>query len=260
MNDKKIANQLFDISNKVILITGGAGAIGSSIAQGLAKLGAKIIFTDYNLKEAENIAHTIKIPDNEIMVQHLDVRDHIQVQNLVKKSITHFKRIDVLFNNAGINPRIEAVDILKETWEEVININLSGMFFVAQEVAKQSMIPNLKGKIINTSSLQGMKGSKGAAAYASSKGAIITLTKVLANEWGKFNINVNSIAPSNLDTPMTARVYTEAGSKEKASVQTPLQRLGLPEDLIGTFVYLSSSASNYITGQTIVIDGGKSIS
>ena len=105
-----------------------------------------------------------------------------------------------------------------------------------------------------------MKGSKGAAAYASSKGGIITLTKVLANEWGKFNINVNSIAPSNLDTPMTARVYTEDGSKDEASKKTPLQRLGIPDDLIGTVLYLSSSASNYVTGQTIIIDGGKSIS
>tara|TARA_A100001037_G_scaffold304605_1_gene341921 strand:+ start:13067 stop:13846 length:780 start_codon:yes stop_codon:yes gene_type:complete len=257
---KKGISQLFDVSNKVILITGGAGAIGSSIAKGFAKLGAKLIFTDFNLPEAQNIAHKMKIPATQIIVEHLDVRDQTQVQNVVKKSISHFNRIDILFNNAGINPRIKAVDIKKEIWEEVININLSGMFFMAQEVAKQTMIPNLDGKIINTSSLQGMKGAKGAAAYASSKGGIITLTKVLANEWGKFNINVNSIAPSNLDTPMTARVYSEKGSKEKASKKTPLQRLGIPDDLIGTVLYLSSPASNYVTGQTIIIDGGKSVS
>ena len=259
MSDKKMS-KLFDVFNKVVLVTGGAGAIGSAIAQGFAKLGAKLIFTDFNLKEAQNIAHQMKISSKQIIVEHLDVKNQNQVQKLVKKSISHFNRIDVLFNNAGINPRINAEDIKKEVWEEVIDVNLSGMFFVAQEVAKQTMIPNLQGKIINTSSLQGMKGSKGAAAYASSKGGIITLTKVLANEWGKFNINVNSIAPSNLDTPMTARVYTEDGSKDEASKNTPLQRLGQPDDLIGTVLYLSSSASNYVTGQTIIIDGGKSIS
>ena len=259
MSNKRVSSS-FDVSNKVVLITGGAGAIGSSIARGYANLGAKLIFTDFNLLDAQNIAHEIKIPEPNIIVEHLDVRDQTQVQKVVKKSISHFKRIDIIFNNAGINPRIEAEDIRKEIWEEVIDINLSGMFFVAQEVAKQTMIPNLNGKIVNTSSLQGMKGAKGAAAYASSKGAIISLTKVLANEWGKYNINVNSIAPSNLDTPMTARVYTEAGSKEKASKKTPLKRLGFPEDLIGTVIYLSSSASNYVTGQTIIIDGGKSIS
>ena len=190
MSDKKMS-KLFDVFNKVVLVTGGAGAIGSAIAQGFAKLGAKLIFTDFNLKEAQNIAHQMKISSKQIIVEHLDVKNQNQVQKLVKKSISHFNRIDVLFNNAGINPRINAEDIKKEVWEEVIDVNLSGIFFVAQEVAKQTMIPNLQGKIINTSSLQGMKGSKGAAAYASSKGGIITLTKVLANEWGKFNINVN---------------------------------------------------------------------
>jgi len=259
MLNEKVA-QLFDLSNKVVLITGGAGAIGSSITQGLARLGAKIIFTDYNLQEAQKLAHEMKIHSNQIIVEHLDVRDHVQVQSLVKKSINHFKKIDILFNNAGVNHRALAENMQKEVWKEVIDVNLSGIFFVAQEVAKQAMIPNRNGKIINTSSLQGMKGTKGASAYASSKGAIISLTKVLANEWGKYNINVNSIAPSNLDTPMTARVYSDAVAKKNASKKTPLQRLGFPEDLVGTVVYLSSSASDYVTGQTIIIDGGKSIS
>lgn len=170
-----------------------------------------------------------------------------------------FGAINILFNNAGIMRRSPTEEFPLSEWEHVLQVNLTGIFLVAQAVAVTAMIPQKAGKIINTSSMQAFVGRKKSAAYTASKSGVVGLTKVMANDWGPYNIRVNSLAPSNLDTPMTAPVFSDPERKKLALSKTPLGRFGLPEDLVGAVVFLSSPASNYVTGQTLLVEGGISV-
>ena len=205
------------------------------------------------------MAHQIEQLGRKSLAIKVDVSQKQEAERLARSVKDSFGTIDILFNNAGIMRRYSAEEFPLPEWEEVIQVNLTGIFLVAQAVANTAMIPQKSGKIINTSSMHAFVGRKKAAAYSASKSGVIGLTKVLANDWGPYNIRVNSLAPSNLDTPMTAAVLSDPERKKLALSRTPLGRFGLPEDLIGTVVFLASRASNYVTGQTILVEGGRSV-
>ena len=250
---------LFDLTDKVIVVTGGAGDIGRVVAEGLADFGAHVAVADINLKGAEETAHRVESLGRKALAVKVDVSRQEEVQKMVGSVKNTFGTIDILFNNAGIMHRCPSEELQLEDWQRVIQVNLTGIFLVAQAVAVSAMIPQKAGKIINTSSLAAILGGPTRAAYASSKSGIIALTKVLAAEWGKYNINVNVLAPSGLDTSMTAPAFRDPEKKRQALLKTPLGRFAEPADMIGAVVFLASRASDYVTGQTVFVEGGKVI-
>ena len=250
---------LFDLTGEVAVVTGGAGAIGGAVARGLSDFGAHVAVADADLKGAEEVAHQIESQGRKALAIQVDVSQEEEVQKMVRTVKDQFGAIHVLFNNAGIMRRYPAEEFPLADWERIVQVNLTGIFLVAQAVAVEAMIPQKGGRIINTASMHAFLGRKRAAAYASSKSGVVGLTKVLASDWGKYNIRVNALAPSNLDTPMTAPVLNDPAKRDEAVSKTPLGRLGHPNDLVGAVVFLASRASDFVTGQTVIVEGGRSL-
>jgi 2-deoxy-D-gluconate 3-dehydrogenase len=178
------------------------------------------------------------------------------IRSLVDRAVEEFGKIDFLFNNAGIIRRNSAEDFSERDWDDVININLKGPFFLAQAVARVMISQKKKGKIINTSSLIAMSGGKRVPSYAASKGGVAQITKAMANDWAHYNILVNAIGPGWVNTELTEALRKDKERFAELSARIPLGRWADPEDLAGAAVFLASDASNYITGQTIFVDGG----
>lgn len=251
--------ELFDLSGKVAIVTGGARGLGKTFSLALADAGAHVAIADILMPLAEAVAKEIEGSGNRALAANLDVTQAESVREMVDKVTDHFGGIDILVNNAGIQCISAAEDFALEDWNRVININLTGVFLCTQAVGK-TMIGRKKGKIINISSLFGTLGSPHtAAAYNSSKGGVINLTKSLAVEWGKYNINVNAIAPSIIETDLTRDRLDNKEYSDLWIDRTPLERIGRPEDLSGAIIYLSSGASDFVTGHTIMVDGGYSV-
>ena len=250
---------LFDLSGSVAIVTGGARGLGKIIALALADAGADVVIADVLTSLSEEVVKEIEAGGSRALGVKLDVTNANDVQEMAGKVTDHFGRIDILINNAGIQCISAAEDFPLEDWNRVVNINLTGVFLCSQAVGK-IMINQKKGKIINISSLFGTIGSPhGAAAYNSSKGGVINLTKSLAVEWGKHNINVNAIAPGIIETELTRKRLEDKEYFDLWINRTPLERIGKPEDLSGAIIYLSSGASDFVTGNTIMIDGGYKI-
>jgi len=225
----------------------------------LADGGADVVIADILTSLAEDVVKEIEERDHRALGFKLDVTNANDVQEMISKVTDHFGRIDILINNAGIQCISAAEDFALEDWTRVLNINLTGVFLCSQAVGK-IMISRKKGKIINISSLFGTIGSPhGAVAYNSSKAGVINLTKSLAAEWGKYNINVNAIAPGIIETDLTRKRLEDKEYFDLWIDRTPLKRIGKPEDLSGAIIYLSSEASDFVTGNTIMVDGGYKI-
>lgn len=251
-------NELFDLSGRVAIVTGGARGLGRSMALALADAGSDVVITDILVSHAKDVVKEIEQRDQRSLFIKADVTKGKEVQKMVSKVTEHFGKIDILINNAGINIISPAEDFVLEDWNKVVNINLTGVFLCAQAVGKE-MIKQGKGKIINIASLFGTIGSPHTAvAYNSSKAGVINLTKSLAMEWGRYNINVNAIAPGIIETELTRKRLENKKYYKYLIDRNPLERIGKPEDLIGAIIYLSSEASNFVTGHTILIDGGYS--
>ena len=252
-------SELFDLSGKVAIVTGGARGLGRIIALALSDAGADVVIADILIPLAEDVVKEIEEKGNRAIAVKLDVTNANDVQEMVSKVTDNFGKIDILINNAGIQCISAAEDFALEDWTRVLNVNLTGVFLCSQAVGK-IMINQKKGKIINISSLFGTLGSPhGAAAYNSSKGGVINLTKSLAVEWGKYNINVNAIAPGIIETDLTRKRLEDKEYFDLWIDRTPLKRIGKPGDLSGAIIYLSSEASDFVTGNTIMIDGGYKI-
>ena len=185
----------------------------------------------------------------------MDIKKVPDIDAMVNDAVDFYGHIDILINNAGVNRPQWAEDVTEENWDNVMETNLKGLFFCAQAVGKV-MIKQRKGKIINVSSQAGSVGLLQRAAYCSSKGAVNQLTRVLAIEWGKHNINVNAIAPTFIETPFTAPMFQKEGFKEYVLGNIPLGRVGKPKDVIGGVLYLASDASDLVTGHILLMDGG----
>lgn len=244
----------FSLRGKKAFITGGAKGIGKSIGICFAQAGADIAIVDIDKDKAEEAAGELKEFGTEVIVIETDVTKPREVNEMINKVLKNFGTIDIAFNNAGICINKNAEDMSYESWQKVININLTGIFLTAQ-AAGRVMISNKKGTIINTASMSGhvVNHPQGQCAYNASKAGVILLTKSLAAEWAKYNVRVNSISPGYIATKMTmsAKDWIPIWKED-----TPLKRLGNPEELQGIVLYLASDASTYTTGTDIIIDGG----
>lgn len=245
--------KLFGLNGKTALVTGASRGIGQAIAVGLAKVGACIVAAD--LLDTTATVNDIRTIGTESIGVKVDVSKRDDVVALVKESVKKFGKIDILVNNAGIVRSAPSESIAEKDWDAVINVNLKGEFLCAQEVGKQ-MIKQQTGRIINIASVAGQFGSAQSVAYCASKAGIILLTKTLAIEWAKHNITVNAICPGIIVTKMTDSYLKDPNFSQMIKTRIPLGRPGVPDELIGSAIFLASKASEYMTGQTLVIDGG----
>ena len=205
---------------------------------------------------AAETARAIEAEGRRALVCSLDVTRIATIYEVVDQTLKQFGRLDILVNNAGINIPKWAVDVTEEDWDKVLDVNLKGVFFVAQAVAKKALIPQGGGKIINIASQNGVIGYYYRAAYCSSKAGVVNLTRVLAIEWAKYQINVNAIGPTFLETPLTRPMFQNKEFYEDVVRRIPLGRIGKPEDVVGAVIYLASPASDLVTGHTLLVDGG----
>jgi gluconate 5-dehydrogenase len=250
---------LFDLSGKIALITGGSRGLGLQMARALGGMGAKIAITARKSDELAEAKQSLEAEGIEAYTVANDISQLDGIPALVDGVVAHFGSIDILVNNAGATWGSPAEDYPSEAWHKVINLNVNAIFFLSQYVGKQVMIPKRSGKIINISSIAGLAGNPpgiATIAYNTSKGADINFTRALAAEWGRHNINVNAICPGFFPSKMSAGLLEKFG--QKMIDATPLQRLGGDEDLMGTVIFLASNASRHVTGQYIAVDGGAS--
>lgn len=246
-----------NLTKKVALVTGSSRGIGRKIAETLASEGVNIVVTATNLDKATSVANEIKSKYNvETLGLEHDVKSSESSKNVVSKSLETFGNIDILVNNAGITRDMLVIQMDDSAWNDVINTNLSGAFYISREVGK-SMLKARKGKIINISSVIGKMGNAGQANYAAAKAGLIGMTKSMAKEFAPRGICVNAIAPGFIQTDMTD-VLSEDVVKGILSV-TPLKKLGTADDIANLVTFLSSDLSNYITGEVIAVDGGMSM-
>ena len=246
----------FSLKGKSGIVTGGGSGIGRVIAKGLVQAGAGIVIAGRNKEKLERTVREIKKIGGPVVPVQVDISKIGDIKNLVDRTVKEFGKIDFLFNNAGIIRRSSSEDFSEKDWDETININLKGPFFLAQAVAKVMISQKRKGKIINTSSLIAVQGGKRVPSYAASKGGLNQVTKSMANDWAKYNILVNAIGPGWVKTELTELLQKDKDRFNEITSRIPLGRWADPEDLIGAAVFLASDASDYITGQTIFVDGG----
>ncbi|MFB3887121.1 MAG: SDR family NAD(P)-dependent oxidoreductase [Thermodesulfobacteriota bacterium] len=245
----------FDLSGKVAIVTGAGRGIGYHIALALARYGSDLVICSRTPSELEKTKEEAERFGRKVVIHRMDVTKIPEIHSMVEASLRAFDHIDILVNNAGVNFPQWAVDVTEEAWDEIIDTNLKGLFFCAQAVGKV-MIRQKKGKIINLSSQSGSVGLPQRAVYCSSKGGVDLLTKVLAIEWAQYNIHVNAIAPTYLETPLTTPMLGKEDFRNYVLRNIPLGRVGKPEDVIGAVIYLASEASNMVTGHVLLVDGG----
>ena len=242
------------LKDKVAIITGGGSGMGEAVSRLFGKEGAKVVIGDINEQLSKDIASQISNSGNDAMAIKLDVVDENQVKNMVDLVINKYKRIDILINCVGKAHFGPSEDLTIEEWNNIININLTGPFLCCREVGKV-MKKQKSGKIVNFGSTGGLSGVPYMAHYTAAKHGIVGLTKALAVEWGKYNINVNCICPGATQTAMLLQSTTEEYRKERIK-RIPLKRLGFPEDQANVALFLSSPESDYVSGAHICVDGG----
>jgi NAD(P)-dependent dehydrogenase (short-subunit alcohol dehydrogenase family) len=248
--------ELFDLTGKVAIVTGGSGGIGRMLARGLAIHGADVVVTGRTLSKLETVADEIRASGRKTLAISADVTDERSVADMVNHVIKEFSCIDILVNSAGLNIRNSAVDFKIEDWKKVMDFNALGTFICCQAIGRV-MIKQNRGKIVNISSVRGRYGGKLAgAAYCPSKGAVDSLTRTLACEWAKYNILVNAIAPTVVETELTRDLLSNPETAKSTLARIPLGRLALPEDIVGPTIFLVSKASDFVTGQIVYVDGG----
>ena len=247
----------FDLTDMVAIVTGGGTGIGQGIALEFAKAGADVVVGSRKQANLDSVAEEIKALGRQSLAIATDVRIPEQVDNLVKQTVDRFGRIDILVNNAGASFECPVEEMTPNGWDTVININLKGTFLCCRAAGKV-MIQRKNGKIINVSSVAGLSGSPRMAHYGAAKAGVINLTKSLASEWAQYHINVNCIAPGPIETEGLKAAYriTSEDLAERAKA-IPLGRYGQPEDIAYPAIFLASEASSFITGETIVVSGGR---
>jgi NAD(P)-dependent dehydrogenase (short-subunit alcohol dehydrogenase family) len=248
--------KLFDLTGKVAIVTGTSRGLGQYMGRALARAGADLVITSRKIADLKPFQAEVEALGRKAFPVELDVRNYDSIQAAVKASVEHYGKIDILVNNAGLNVRKPAVDITWDEWNLVLETNLRGEFFVAQAVARDSMIPNKYGRIINIGSVTSVFGYAGLTPYSASRGGVKQMTMSLADDWGKHGITVNCLAPGWFKTAQNAALYENKEWLEYIVDRIPLKRPGAPKDLDGAVVFLASDASEYFTGQTMLVDGG----
>lgn len=245
----------FKLTGKVAIVTGCSTGLGQGMAIGLAEAGADIVGIGYSSDPAET-----KKAVEELGRKFLFLRENLfsiePVERIIEGAVQEFGRIDILVNNAGIIRRDDALEFSEKDWDDVLNINLKTLFFLSQAAARQFIKQDSGGKIINIASMLSFQGGIRVPAYTASKSGVMGLTRLLANEWAKYNINVNAIAPGYMATDNTAPLREDKERNAEILGRIPAGRWGNPRDLKGITVFLASRASDYVNGYTIAVDGG----
>lgn len=244
----------FKLDGKVAIVTGASTGLGQGMCYALAEAGAKVVGVDY-----------VAMPDTEAKMKEMgkefvgvvaNLMTIEPIQMIVDTAVKSFGRVDILVNNAGIIRREDAIDFSEKNWDDVISINLKTVFFFSQAVAKQYIAQGSGGKIINVASMLSYQGGIRVPSYTASKSAVMGITRSMANEWAKHNINVNAIAPGYMATNNTAALRSDEDRSSEILGRIPAGRWGLPSDMMGPVVFLASSASDYVNGYTVAVDGG----
>ena len=250
-----MADDAFDLTGKVAIVTGASRGLGQYLGRALARAGADLVITSRQLQDLKPFQDEIEVLGRRVLPLELDLRDSSSIQSAAGAAMAYFGKIDILVNNAGCNVRKPALDVTWDDWNLVLDTNLRGSFFVAQAFAR-GMIERGYGRMINIGSVTSVFGYAGIAPYCASRGGIKQLTMSLADEWGSKGITVNCLAPGWFRTKQNSVLYENEKWVEYLTDRIPLKRPGQPNDLNGAVVFLASDASAYITGQTLLVDGG----
>jgi NAD(P)-dependent dehydrogenase (short-subunit alcohol dehydrogenase family) len=253
-----MALELFDLTGKVAMVTGGSRGLGEVSAMALGKAGADVAVCGRNRADLDRVSRAVQDTGRKAGSFVFDVTSKASVRSGVEQILKEFGKVDILVNNAGVNHRVPVLEYPEEKWDLVINTNLKGYFLVAQAVVPQ-MIERGYGKVINMSSILGAVALPNQVAYASSKGGVDQMTKVMALEWAKSGVRVNAIGPTYFETELVAQLRNDPERFNFINERTPMGRWGYPPELEGIVIFLASPASDFITGQTIYIDGGWTI-
>ncbi len=256
----KKTNELFDLSGQVAVITGASSGLGVTFAKGLADAGAKVVLAARRHQRLKDLVAELEAAGNEALAVSCDVTKSQDVDNMVSAVLERFGRIDILVNNAGVGNVAPAEEESPEDFRRVMDINVTGMFICSQRCGRV-MLEAGQGSIINIASIMGFVGIGviPGASYHASKAAVINLTRETAAQWAQRGVRVNAIAPGWFPSEMTEEMFTEEKSQNFIRRHTPMARPGKPEELIGSLLLLASDASSYMTGQTLIVDGGWTI-
>ncbi len=244
----------FNLAGKVAIVTGCNTGLGQGMAVGLASAGCDIV--GVNISEPTETKQKVEALGRKFLDVRANLMKMDDIPSIVDKAVTEFGRIDVLVNNAGIIRRADAIEFSEKDWDEVMDINVKSVFFMSQAVSKQFIAQGEGGKIINIASMLSFQGGIRVPSYTASKSGVMGITRLMANEWASHGINVNAIAPGYMATDNTAALRADEERNQAILERIPANRWGTPEDLAGPCVFLASSASNYINGYTIAVDGG----
>ncbi len=245
---------MFDLKGKVAIVTGASRGLGQAMAVGLAEAGASIVgIGTSSLAETKNLVEKSGSIFYEIIANLQSIEP---LKKIIKETVDYFGKVDILVNNAGIIRRDDSINFSEKDWDEVMNVNLKSLFFLSQEFAKQIVSQKSGGKIINIASMLSFQGGIRVPSYTASKSGVRGLTMLLANEWARYNIQVNAIAPGYMATDNTKDLQNDEERNQSIINRIPAQRWGTPEDLKGPVVFLASEASNYVNGFTLAVDGG----
>ncbi len=250
-----MSENFFDLTGRVAIVTGSARGLGSYCAKALARAGADIVLTSRKPESLEPVAEEIRALGRRVLPLALDVREQASIEAMAETAFAEFGQIDILVNNAGCNIRKPAEEVTWDDWNRVLDTNLRGPFFCARACAKK-MIPRRYGRIINIGSVTSVFGYAGISPYCASKGGVKQLTMSLADDWGIHGITVNCLAPGWFRTELNKELYDQEEWVEYLTDRIPLKRPGKPHDLDGAVVFMASEASEYMTGQCVLVDGG----
>jgi NAD(P)-dependent dehydrogenase (short-subunit alcohol dehydrogenase family) len=248
-------SSLFDLAGKTVVVIGGTSGIGMALALGLADAGADVVASSRRTKEVDETATAIEGKSRKTLRATCDVTSRESLQALLDKTVSVFGKVDVLVNCAGITRKAPTVSFQEESWNEIINVNLSGTFRACQ-IFGEHMLERKSGRIINIASLGAFLALLEVAAYSASKAAVVSLTQSLAVEWSRHGVLVNAIVPGVFRTALTSKLLDGTARGAEFLMRTPMGRFGMIEELVGAAVYLSSDAASFVTGTALVVDGG----